>query len=67
MSTRCSIFYVTCAGLTVHIYKEMIDNKIYLEVDNPEERVEILVPLISSPTGQNRDPVKAPDGRWERS
>jgi hypothetical protein len=63
MSTRCSIRYITCGNVAIHIYKQMIDDKIYLEVEGGDSYVELLVPIMDA-DNPARSPA-APDGIWE--
>lgn len=63
MSTRCSIRYITCGNVKIHIYRQLVDEKIYLEVKGADTGVELLVPIMEA-NNSERSPT-CPEGNWK--
>lgn len=63
VSTRCSIYYITCGEVVVHIYRQIINDKIYLEVEGGDNHVALLVPLMDE-NNPARSP-SCPEGEWK--
>ena len=63
MSTRCTIRYITCGNVEIHIYKQMIDDKIYLNVTSDDTDIELLIPIMNA-NNPARSPT-CPDGIWK--